>query len=301
MSAFMEVKLILDAQCQLGEGICWDANIGRFVWVDIHGKRVWSYHLQTGTIQQWASPQRIGWLIRLAQSEQWVAGLQEGLAVVSLNNAPSLAVQQWLARPFEGRPGMRLNDAKADALGQIWAGSLNNDDESRPDGALFCLNTRGELVEVDTGYGVPNGPAIAPDGTWMLHTDSARRTIYAFDLDATGQASRKRIWKQLADGEGYPDGMTFDSEGCLWLAHWGASCVSRYNAQGHLLARVTLPTSHVTNLAFGGPALDRLFVTTARAGLSAAQLQAEPQAGAVFEVLGHGTKGLPPLPCRARL
>ncbi len=293
----MEVTLILDTRCQLGEGICWDPEAGRFLWVDIHGKQVWSHHLASGQSRQWASPQRIGWLIGQSQGSDWVAGLQEGMALVSLPDGldgPELQVKQWLARPFEGRPGMRLNDAKADARGQIWAGSLNNDDESQPMGSLFCLSTRGQLTEVDTGYGVANGPAISPDGLLMLHTDSAQRTIYAFDLDADGQARNKRIWKQLGEGEGYPDGMSFDAQGGLWLAHWGAGCVSRYDAQGQLLARVNLPASQVTNMAFGGERLDRLWVTTARVGLSAQQLDAEPLAGAVFEIIGHSCTGLRP-------
>jgi D-xylonolactonase len=283
----MNVQLIIDARCQLGEGMCWDADAGQFLWVDIQ--------VATGASKSWASPQRIGWLIRHGTGPGWVAGLQEGMALVRLTEAPELEVIRWLARPFDAQPGMRLNDAKADALGRIWAGSLNNDDESQPMGSLFCLGTHGELSVVDTGYGVANGPALHPDGQLMLHTDSAKRTIYAFDLNPRGQALNKRIWKQLDAGEGYPDGMNFDHEGCLWLAHWGAGCVSRYDTQGCLLARVQLPASQVTNMAFGGEQLDRLFVTTARVGLSTQQLAHEPLAGGVFEITGHGTRGLPAL------
>ena len=107
------------------------------------------------------------------------------------------------------------------------------------------------------------------------------------------------MWKELQGAEGYPDGMTFDAEGCLWLAHWGGACISRYSRDGALLRRVALPTSHITNVCFGGAALNRLFVTSARAGLSAEQLAAEPLAGAVFEVDPQGVTGLPGLPALA--
>lgn len=293
----MNTELIADARCTLGEGITWDEATGRFLWVDIHGRQVWSRCLATGQTQSWRSPQRVGWLIRTRSGTGWVAGLQEGMAQVSLGDDGQLQVQAWLARPFEGRPSLRLNDAKADAAGRIWAGSLNNDDESRPEGEFFCLQPDGRCHRVDDGYGVANGPAIHPSGHWMLHTDSARKTIYAFDINAEGELGPRRVWLKLGADEGYPDGMNFDAEGCLWLAHWGAGCVSRYSGDGTLMARVALPVSQVTNVAFGGPALDRLWVTSARVGLSEAQLQAEPLAGGVFEVSGHGCRGLPALPC----
>lgn len=92
--------------------------------------------------------------------------------------------------------------------------------------------------------------------------------------------------------------MTFDAEGCLWLAHWGAGCLSRYTAQGQLLRRVELPTRHSSNVCFGGDHLDRLFVTSARVGLTAAQLASQPLAGAVFEIDALGVVGLPGLPAR---
>lgn len=131
----------------------------------------------------------------------------------------------------------------------------------------------------------------------MLHTDSGRRTIYAFDLDASaGQLSNKRVWKVFTEAEGYPDGMCFDAEGCVWVAHWGGGCVSRFDMDGTLLNRVSLPTSNVTNVCFGGVGLDRLFVSTARVGLTPEQLQAQPDAGNLFEIVNPGVKGLPSLP-----
>jgi sugar lactone lactonase YvrE len=161
---------------------------------------------------------------------------------------------------------------------------------------LFRLGTDGQLTVVDTGYTVANGPAINADSTKMLHTDSGRRTIYAFDMDAPkGQLSNKRVWKVFTEAEGYPDGMCFDAEGCVWVAHWGGSCVSRFALDGTLLKRVSLPTSNVTNVCFGGEGLDRLFVSTARAGLTPEQLQAQPEAGCLFEIENPGVKGLPSL------
>jgi D-xylonolactonase len=290
----MSVSLVWDAQCALGEGITWDAQSARMLFVDIHGKRVHGWTIDTAQQVTWSAPERIGWLINSPKG--WVAGLQSGFARIDLEG-DEVSVREWLARPFPAGSSLRANDAKADESGRIWAGSLDNEAESKPHGSLFMLDTAGGLHTADTGYCVANGPAISPDGKLFLHTDSVSRTIFAFDFNAaTGQLSGKRPWKVLQGNEGHPDGMNFDAEGCLWLAHWGGGCISRYAPTGELMARIQLPVSQVTNVAFGGAELDRLFVTSARVGLGANQLLNEPLAGALFEVHGHGTHGLAPLP-----
>jgi len=265
---------------------------------DIHGRRLCQGRAGATAWRSWALLQRVGWVIPCASGDALLLGLQGGFARVQwplVEGATDLDFE-WVAQPFGGNASLRLNDAKADVTGAVWAGSLNNDDDSRADGCLFRLGSDGQLTVMDTGYTVANGPAIRGDGRLMLHTDSGRRTIYAFDLDApAGRLSNKRVWKQFADEDGYPDGMCFDAEGAVWLAHWGGSCISRFAPDGRLLRRVQLPTSHVTNVCFGGPALDRLFVSTARAGLSSEQLASQPLAGALFEVLSPGVAGLPGL------
>ena len=287
----------LDFRATLGEGLCWDAQRGVLWFVDVQGQRVACWRPGDLAWQEWATPQRVGWVLPLQGQTALLAGFQQGVVRLALQDAVQV---DWVCRLFEGAPQMRLNDAKADVTGAVWAGCMNNDDERRPDGCLYRIDaTTGVATVMDTGYCVANGPAIHPSGTWMLHTDSVRRTIFAFDLDvARGALSNRRVWKVLAKDEGYPDGMTFDAAGCLWLAQWGAGCISRFAADGELLRRVQLPTSHISNLCFGGAGLDRLFVTSARVGLSADQLAAQPLAGALFEVDAQGVRGLAALPAR---
>lgn len=277
-------------QCQLGEGLIWDPASQLMRFVDIHGCKAHAFSLGTEGILTWQANERLGWII--PSRHGWVGGFQSGMARFVFDDNERITITQWLARPFEDRPFMRLNDAKCDAHGHIWAGSLNNDDESQPVGLFYRLGADGKLDVVDQGYCVTNGPAISPDGKTLLHTDSAKRIIYAFDLDAQASViSNKRVWKIIPEADGYPDGMNFDRNGCLWLAHWAGGFVGQYSPDGELLQRFDLPAPNITNVAFGGPNLDRLFATSARVGLSDEALQAHPLSGCVFEIHGHGARG----------
>lgn len=285
----------LDLRAELAEGLHWDARRSRLWGVDIHGAKLWQWDLHSSQYQSWQLDQRIGWVLPVAQGNDLLLGLQTGFA---LADADSPERHAWLARPFGANTAMRLNDAKADASGAVWAGSLNNDDETRSDGCLFRLDPDGSLTVIDRHYCVPNGPAISADSRLMLHIDSARTTIYAFDFDlATHSVGGKRVWKTFQSEDGAPDGMCFDAEGCLWVAHWGRGWVSRFSPQGDLLRRVALPVTQVASVCFAGAALERLFVTSARVGLKADEMARQPLAGSLFEISQPGTTGLPCLPC----
>jgi sugar lactone lactonase YvrE len=146
---------------------------------------------------------------------------------------------------------------------------------------------------VDRGYCVTNGPTFSADGRTLFHTDSPLRTIHAFDVSPEGTLSNKRVWLKFADDEGYPDGMTTDAEGHVWVAHWGGACVTQRDTTGQVLQTISLPVPHVTNVAFGGPELSDLYITSARAGLSAQQLAAAPLSGGLFCARSAGRGRLP--------
>ena len=116
----------------------------------------------------------------------------------------------------------------------------------------------------------------------MYLVDSGHRAIDVFDYDLGDRSIRGRRHLVELAGEGDPDGLCVDGEGCVWLARWGGWAVERYTPEGKLERRLPVPVAHVTKPAFGGPDLRDLYLTTARKGLGEAELSRQPHAGGVF-------------------
>lgn len=296
MQARMQAVAVWESRCELGEGTVWNAADASLYFVDIKGRELLASTPATGAQRRWPLPQMIGWVVPRVGGG-WLAGFEQGVAALTLPAEPaaqgSAPAIEWLHRLHaEGSP-LRLNDAKADASGRLWFGSMNKLDESRPDGVFYRWVAGSAPVRVDDGYCVTNGPTFAPDGRTLYHTDSARRCVYAFDVSADGELSNKRVWLRFERDEGYPDGMCTDAEGCLWIAHWGGARVTRRDAQGRVIARIDVAAPQVTNVAFGGESLSDLYITTARTGLGDDVLATAPLSGALFVVRGAGRGVLP--------
>jgi sugar lactone lactonase YvrE len=263
----------------LGEGPLWSPSRNALFWVDILAPALRRLDLANGAVTSWPMPERIGWAIERHGRDDLIIGLKSGFAALSLD---PFAITP-IGDPEPDRPGNRLNDAKVDPHGRIWAGS-KHDDDAEASGALYRLDPDLSWQRVDDGYGVANGPALSPDGRTLYHTDSAIRTVYAFDLAADGTLSDKRVLLRFEEEWGQPDGMTVDADGGLWIAHWGGGRISRFFSDGSLDRSIALPARNITSIAFGGHDLDRMFVT------SSAEGQSEPCAGALFEIVA-GARG----------
>jgi D-xylonolactonase len=199
-----------------------------------------------------------------------------------------------LDEPEPERLGNRFNDGKCDARGRFWGGTMDFAVD-KPSGALYCFDAAGRATRaIDLGWIVTNGPTWSLDGRTMFVNDTVQRRVvaYAFDGD-TGAIGASREWLVLRREDGHPDGMTTDAAGRIWIAHWGGACVTCHDpVTAAELARIALPTAHITNVAFGGPTMQTLFISSARFELSAAQLEAQPLAGALF-ALDTDAIGLP--------
>lgn len=290
----MQIESIWPAELDLGEGPVWHAASGRFFFVDVHGCAVHAWSPASGQRQSWKMPERIGWLIPRADRKEtedgFVAGFQSGFAHLWLE--PTVRIEAF-GCPHPGQPDVRLNDAKADSQGRIWAGSMNNLNPALPDGQLTRLDPSGSFTVLERGIHIANGPCISADGTRMLHTDSWLNTVYSYRISPAGKLTDKRIWRQFSSKEGTPDGMTMDTEGHVWVAFWGGACIRQFTFDGHLLQGVDLPALQITSVAFGGDDLATLLVTSARTGLSEAQLKDYPLSGAVFRLQPGVTGRLP--------
>jgi sugar lactone lactonase YvrE len=174
----------------------------------------------------------------------------------------------------------RTNDATVDGRGRLWFGTMD-DDEALATGALHCLD-RGRLHRLGGEAVVTNGPAVSADGRTLYHVDSGARTVWRFIIGDGPMIEDRKVFVQLGESDGHPDGIVLDSENCLWIALWDGWGVRRYAPDGSLMLHVPLPCARVTKLAFGGQDLRTAYVTTARIGLSSSALANQPLAGGLF-------------------
>jgi xylono-1,5-lactonase len=271
------------ARATLGEGPLWSRHLSRIFFVDIHGSRILSCDLAGAAQAEWRMEHRPCWIIETSQSDRFLVGLERSIVIARL--VPGEPAQILHRLPVQFPEGMRLNDAKAGPDGQVYFGSMD-DAEAAATGQFHILAGDGRISHLDQGYTVTNGPAISPDGRTLYHTDSPARTIYAFDRGRDGSLTGKRLHIRFTEADGYPDGMTCDAEGGIWVCHWDGGRVTRFLPDGKRDRAIPLPASRVTSCAFAGPALDQLVITTA-----AYQREAEPLAGALF-LAEPGIQGL---------
>jgi len=261
----------------LGEGIIWDAASACVWWTDIDGSKLYRYQSEDKQLDHWTTPERLGSFALVSDSEFLICGFASGFAYFN----PHSGELQWLEKIEQNNPGTRLNDGRADRQGRFWAGSMVESGD-RGAGALYCLDQQLQVASKVSGLTISNGLCWSPDSTVMYHTDTPSRRIHAYDFDAaTGAIANQRCLVRTEKGC-FPDGSSVDAEGYIWNAQWGASQVVRYSPEGEVDFVLPLPVSQPTCVAFGGPRLDRLFVTSATQGFDEQTLSAEPEAGNVL-------------------
>ncbi|MDF7776384.1 SMP-30/gluconolactonase/LRE family protein [Sphingomonas sp. AOB5] len=270
-----------DRRDRLGEGPLWSVRENALYWTDILGHRINRLSLADGAVTSFEQPAYAAWIIE-REKGGFVAGI--GLDIVRLDLPAN--TRETIGSVDKAIAGNRLNDAKADARGNIWAGTMPENCD-KPSGAFYRIDPDGMIAYADGPYTIANGPAIDADGSFLLHTDTALRTIFRFDIQDDGSLGKRQPFIAFERDWGNPDGMTFDAEGSLWVACWGASCVTRFTPEGARERSIALPASQITSCTFAGPALDRMFVTSASDGVD------EPLGGALFEI-DPGVRGRAP-------
>jgi sugar lactone lactonase YvrE len=204
---------------------------------------------------------------------------------------PATGALQRMADPEAHLPDNRFNDGRCDRQGRFWAGTMN-DVVREPSGTLYRLDAQRGCVAQFNGIRTPNSLAWSPDGRVMYFADSRSHVINAYPYDcATGAIGAPKPFFSV-DPPAIPDGATVDADGCLWSALYGGSRVVRITPDGRVDRTIELPVLQPTSCQFVGPALDVLWITTARQRLTEEQLAQQPLAGALLAV-EVGVKGLP--------
>ena len=212
-----------------------------------------------------------------------MVGLRDGIAVLS-DSGEVAFIAEVEAEVAENR----INDAKCDPAGRLWAGTIRIDNQ--PAGALYRIDADHSVRPVLIGLSLSNGLGWSPDGSLMYLIDSLAGGLDVFDFDlGSGELSGRRRLVTVGEGEGSADGMTVDSEGFVWIAVYGGGAVRRYTPSGELVLVVELPVTQPTSCTFGGADLRDLYITSARQHLAAAELAAQPLAGG-FSGVGQGPR-----------
>lgn len=289
------MELVIDARVALGESPVWDARTGHLYWVDLLGGTLHITRPEAGADTAIHIGGTIG-AIALTEGSEVIAAVDDGFAVVS----PETGHVSLLASVESDNDANRMNDGKVDPAGRFWAGTMARDERAGA-GSLYRLNLDRSVDHVLSGLTISNGIDWSLDGRSMYHIDTATRGVDQFDFDEpSGALSNRRRLITIAPGDGYPDGMTVDGEGYLWVALFDGWAVHRYAADGTLDRRVELPAAQVTSITFGGPELDELYITTGHEGFPPEGKPDQPHAGSLFRYRAN-VRGRPPNRCQVRL
>lgn len=283
----IKANCAFDGKAILAEGPVWDADLGKLWWVDIERYLINRWDPTTGKNESWSVGCHVGFAIPTTSGDV-IAGTRSGILRLNVDTG----VVTPVVDPESDITTTRFNDGKCDPRGRLFGGTIS--DTRAPEASLYRFDEQITPHKVVEQVVNSNGLAWSMDEKTFYYIDTATRKIDAFDYDVeTAALSNRRKAFDLPHDMGKPDGMTIDNEGMLWVAQWSGGGVSRWNPNsGELLAKVELPCSNVTSCCFGGPDLDRLYITCARQGLSPEQAAEQPQAGGLF-VADVGVSGKP--------
>ncbi len=282
----MKIELILDAKATLGEGPVWDAKSQILYWIDILEKRIYA------GVEVIALLDKFIGCLALRPNGTLLTALSGGEGRSSIVNFRPFdpaqgradSPQQAVLATVSESANTRFNDGKCDPAGRFLAGTMAMN-ESDPTGALYSFDGK-QVTKLFGGVTISNGLTWSPDHKTFYYIDTPTRKVQAFDYDlATGQIANPRVAIRITDTLGWPDGMTSDTDGNLWIALWGGAQVTKWNPQtGELLEQIPVPALQTSSCIFGGKDMNELYVTSARKGMSEENLKKYPLSGGLFKV-----------------
>ncbi len=283
----LSITRVGNSKDRLGESPVWDEAAQQLYWVDALLGIIHRLDPATGRLEDFSVPAPIGSMILSAHG--CILALKQDFAHYDFGGRQC----QPLASIGISHPNLRLNDGKADPQGRFVAGTMHTGraENEPPLGGLYRLSPDGRLELLDTDFAITNGPCFSPDGRILYVADSLRRVIWAYDYPADGPPQNKRVFIRTDGFESGADGCVVDADGFLWAVLVRAGKIGRFDPSGRLERLIDMPVTYPTSLAFGGPDLDVLYVTSISASHNLTA--AEPEAGGLFAIEGLGIRGLP--------
>ncbi|GAL20957.1 gluconolactonase [Vibrio maritimus] len=277
----------------IGESPIWSERNQSIVWVDAAGHEIYTCSSVSGITHRYSVPFDVTAIVP-TDNDSWICASKQGLYLLS----SEFEVASKITDPCSEQAHLHLNDAVASPNGEIWFGTMNSADLESPDGKLFILH-QGQLVEMDHGFSVANGIAFNAALKRAYCSNMFQRKVYEYQLDhSMTRIVRKSVFLEFDESQGYPDGLTIDSLGNLYVCHWDCGVVSYHaSSSSHIgkaskLGEISLPVKHATRCTFGGPNLETLYVTTANYELSEDETKRYPHSGCLFAISAP-TKGNP--------
>lgn len=284
-----EPRVAAKERCVLGESPLWSPADQMLYWVDVRNPMIHALDPATGERRRWRVQTEIG-SIGLAAGGRLVAGTRMGFAYVGLEDG---AFEEICDPEGDGRLNrVRLNDGKVDRRGRFWCGGMEDPGMGEV-ASLYRLDAGGAARRMAGPVRIANALCWSPDDRTMYFSDSPTGVVWAYEFDAAaGEIANRRVFVEIAGGDGLPDGATTDAAGFVWIALMRGGAVRRYDPDGRLEREIAFPASLTTCPAFGGPGLSTLYVTTASTRFEAADFEREPDAGSLFAVETDAT-GVP--------
>ena len=270
-------QLLIDSHCALGEGPVWHDGRQQLFFLDINNRQLFAASVDGQVEQSWTFDEMMAAIAIIDDGALALVG-ETGLKRLDLGTGKVT----HLIDIERDVPANRGNDSRVHPSGAFWIGTMVKD-EGPKNGAVYHYRS-GALNKIVSNAAIPNATCFSPDGRTAYWADTPEQKILKCETDPeTGMpVGEWAIFADVKDHRGFPDGAVIDSEGYLWSARWGGSCVIRYAPDGTIDRTVEVPVSQVTCPAFGGKDLKRLFITTAAKGLSSEQVEKEQVAGGVF-------------------
>lgn len=252
----MEPELVADTRCTTGENPLWHPVERCVYWVDIPPGHLFRYDPANGQHELvYCAGEAIGGFT-IQQDGALLLFMARG-AVRELKNGLIRTVIEEIPEEHDSR----FNDVIADPEGRVFCGTMFTQHHAA---TLYRLDPDRSLHTMMLGVGISNGLGFSPDRRTVYYADSKYRTVYVLDYDqAAGTLTNQRVLYATTEREGFPDGLTVDAEGYLWVARWDGGCLTRVAPDGREVERVRFPAKKVSSAAFGGDDYRDLYVTTA--------------------------------------